>query len=315
MAVPAYPHVYGLWTNKGGVGKTTMSYHLASTYAELFPDKVVVAIDMCPQANLSSTLLTNASVYDLTEYVLVPLLLLRCSANVVRLATLVQASSLATKLANHVRRESDREVVVFIDTNPALSIYTHIALVAMSELIIPVNADCFSMEAVTNMFRLLYGMYPSSGRVVAAYERTMFGFKARDHDIPVPKITAIVHNKTPVTKEAGAAGGGFQRPKVYRELANSHAGLLFDGYKRAADLDELDRVFFPRAGGPFNEGDMLVMMKTIFGDEVMNAADAAAVQRMEVLAAPARLAGDANDAAQGGVAGSDGADDEDDDGI
>lgn len=61
MAVPAYPHVYGLWTNKGGVGKTTMSYHLASTYAELFPDKVVVAIDMCPQANLSSTLLTNAS--------------------------------------------------------------------------------------------------------------------------------------------------------------------------------------------------------------------------------------------------------------
>lgn len=61
--------------------------------------------------------------------------------------------------------------------------------------------------------------------------------------------------------------------------------------------------------------DMLVMMKTIFGDEVMNAADAAAVQRMEVLAAPARLAGDANDAAQGGVAGSDGADDEDDDGI
>lgn len=50
------------------------------------------------------------------------------------------------KLANHVRRESNREVVVFIDTNPALSIYTHIALVAMSELIIPVNADCFSME-------------------------------------------------------------------------------------------------------------------------------------------------------------------------
>jgi hypothetical protein len=56
-----YPNVYGLWTNKGGVGKTTLSYHLATTYAKLFPNKVVVAIDMCPQANLSSTLLTNAS--------------------------------------------------------------------------------------------------------------------------------------------------------------------------------------------------------------------------------------------------------------
>lgn len=47
----AYPPVYGLWTNKGGVGKTTLTYHLATTYAELFPDKDVVVIDMCPQAN------------------------------------------------------------------------------------------------------------------------------------------------------------------------------------------------------------------------------------------------------------------------
>lgn len=54
-----YPTVYGLWTNQGGVGKTTLTFHLATTYAKLFPDKVVVAIDMCPQANLSNTLLTS----------------------------------------------------------------------------------------------------------------------------------------------------------------------------------------------------------------------------------------------------------------
>jgi cellulose biosynthesis protein BcsQ len=57
----AYPTVYGLWTNKGGVGKTTLTYHLATSYAELFPDKIVVAIDMCPQSNLSSTLLTQTT--------------------------------------------------------------------------------------------------------------------------------------------------------------------------------------------------------------------------------------------------------------
>jgi hypothetical protein len=45
------------------------------------------------------------------------------------------------------------------------------------------------------MFRLLYGMYPSHGTVAAAYERTMFGFRAKEFNIPVPKITAIVHNK------------------------------------------------------------------------------------------------------------------------
>jgi cellulose biosynthesis protein BcsQ len=39
-----------------------------------------------------------------------------------------------------------KELVVFIDTNPALSIYTQIALVAMTHLIVPVNADAFSMQ-------------------------------------------------------------------------------------------------------------------------------------------------------------------------
>lgn len=54
----AYPTVYGLWTNKGGVGKTTLTFNLACSYAHLFPDHYVVAIDMCPQSNLSSTMLT-----------------------------------------------------------------------------------------------------------------------------------------------------------------------------------------------------------------------------------------------------------------
>lgn len=50
------------------------------------------------------------------------------------------------QLAKDVARGTGRELVVFIDTNPALSIYTQIALVAMTHLIIPVNADSFSMQ-------------------------------------------------------------------------------------------------------------------------------------------------------------------------
>ncbi len=49
----------GLWTNKGGVGKTTLTFHLSTTYAHLNPSKRVVVFDVCPQANLSSTLLTS----------------------------------------------------------------------------------------------------------------------------------------------------------------------------------------------------------------------------------------------------------------
>lgn len=50
---------YGLWANKGGVGKTTLCFHLSTAYAHLHPDEAVILVDMCPQANLSCTALTH----------------------------------------------------------------------------------------------------------------------------------------------------------------------------------------------------------------------------------------------------------------
>ena len=52
---------YAVWNNKGGVGKTFLSFILASEYAKLHPSKMVVLIDMCPQANLSEILLGGNS--------------------------------------------------------------------------------------------------------------------------------------------------------------------------------------------------------------------------------------------------------------
>ena len=48
---------YALWNNKGGVGKTFLSFVLATEYAKANPDSHVVVIDMCPQANVSEILL------------------------------------------------------------------------------------------------------------------------------------------------------------------------------------------------------------------------------------------------------------------
>lgn len=48
---------YVMWNNKGGVGKSTITFHVASVYAEEHPDRDVVVIDMCPQANSSSMLM------------------------------------------------------------------------------------------------------------------------------------------------------------------------------------------------------------------------------------------------------------------
>jgi cellulose biosynthesis protein BcsQ len=47
---------YAVWNNKGGVGKSTITFHLASRYAEENPDKNVLVIDLCPQSNASMML-------------------------------------------------------------------------------------------------------------------------------------------------------------------------------------------------------------------------------------------------------------------
>lgn len=48
---------YALWNNKGGVGKTFLTFAFATEYARKNPDSLVVVIDMCPQANISEVLL------------------------------------------------------------------------------------------------------------------------------------------------------------------------------------------------------------------------------------------------------------------
>jgi len=49
--------IYALWNNKGGVGKSYLTFQIASEYARTHPEKKILVIDMCPQANASGMLL------------------------------------------------------------------------------------------------------------------------------------------------------------------------------------------------------------------------------------------------------------------
>ena len=49
--------IYGTWNNKGGTGKTTLSFQMICYYANNHPSKKILAFDVCPQANLSELLL------------------------------------------------------------------------------------------------------------------------------------------------------------------------------------------------------------------------------------------------------------------
>lgn len=49
--------IYAVWNNKGGVGKSYLTFQIACEYARQNPAKRVLVVDMCPQANSSSMLL------------------------------------------------------------------------------------------------------------------------------------------------------------------------------------------------------------------------------------------------------------------
>lgn len=53
---------YAFWNNKGGVGKSFLAFVAATEYAHAYPETDVYVIDLCPQANLSETLLVNPAV-------------------------------------------------------------------------------------------------------------------------------------------------------------------------------------------------------------------------------------------------------------
>ncbi len=48
---------YAIWNNKGGVGKTFVTFITACEYARQHPEKQVIIVDMCPQANVSEVVL------------------------------------------------------------------------------------------------------------------------------------------------------------------------------------------------------------------------------------------------------------------
>lgn len=48
---------YAFWNNKGGTGKTSLAFQSITRYAEKHSKKRVLAVDICPQANLSELML------------------------------------------------------------------------------------------------------------------------------------------------------------------------------------------------------------------------------------------------------------------
>ena len=246
---------YVTWNNKGGVGKTTLTFHMATHYALTHPLETVLVIDLCPQANVSSALLRGmGNVARLTyERKTVSFYLHQVSSSNGLLTVNLQAfltqvhgfnnrippnvyllcgdihletvaRSLEQKRNANLADDSawvfitssvryfieghftpgvacqpgdNRGWVVFIDTNPSFSVYTEIALLAAQRLIIPVNADDFSREALKSLLHLIYGIAEAElPPEFKLYDHKLtFSYKSKMNGLRLPLIYLLIQNR------------------------------------------------------------------------------------------------------------------------
>ena len=162
--------ILGVVNQKGGVGKTTTAINLSACLA--LEGLRVLLVDCDPQANATSGIGVQRddnrhSIYDVLvgdavpEQVILPteietLFLLPGSKNLtganVELANAEEREGRLRKALDTVRESYD---LVILDCPPALDLLTLNVLVAAQSLIVPMQAEYFALEGVTELLSTL----------------------------------------------------------------------------------------------------------------------------------------------------------------
>eukprot|EP00325_Prymnesiales_sp_UTEX-LB-985_P026699 CAMPEP_0174719260 /NCGR_PEP_ID=MMETSP1094-20130205/30871_1 /TAXON_ID=156173 /ORGANISM="Chrysochromulina brevifilum, Strain UTEX LB 985" /LENGTH=485 /DNA_ID=CAMNT_0015919531 /DNA_START=60 /DNA_END=1517 /DNA_ORIENTATION=+ len=117
-------------------------------------------------------------------------------------------------------------VTVFIDCNPSMNFFTELGMCTAKKLVVPVNADDFSLAAVKNMFYSIYGMYQVGGNM-AAYEKKMFHSVAKGDatKVELPKVHAIIHNRSSMW--------GKKQATCFAAMSKEQANVMYKAYDDA----------------------------------------------------------------------------------
>lgn len=186
--------IISFFNNKGGVGKTTLVYHLAYMFSEL--GKKVVVVDLDPQSNLTSMFLTDDRIQEIWEDedegtlldAMKPLLegtgdikkpfLEKINTNLCLIAgdlglsgvedelslqwngclnsnvsTQTRSFKVVTafyRIAKLAGEKQNADIVLF-DVGPNLGALNRCVLVSTDCVVIPMGADLFSLQGLTNL--------------------------------------------------------------------------------------------------------------------------------------------------------------------
>jgi chromosome partitioning protein len=157
--------IYALANQKGGVGKTTTAINLAACLAEAGQRSLVVDLD--PQANATSGLGMRAnghSSYDLLDGA--PLSELTRHTAFANLDLVPSKPELAGAVVELARRDDGERYLaealasgtseydfVFLDCPPSLGPLTVNALAAADRVLVPVQAEFFALEGLTQLMQ------------------------------------------------------------------------------------------------------------------------------------------------------------------
>jgi chromosome partitioning protein len=216
---PAHRRVLAVANQKGGVGKTTSTVNLAAALAQ--HGLRVLVLDLDPQGNASTAFSIDhhagiSSIYDvliggesLAEVaVAVPALPgLRCCPATIDLAgaeiELVSVVARELRLQRALATVEDVDYIL-IDCPPSLGLLTLNAMVAASEVLIPIQCEFYALEGLSQLVSnielvkshlnpqlhistILLTMYDARTRLadqVAAEVRDHFGEKVLESVIP-----------------------------------------------------------------------------------------------------------------------------------
>ena len=264
-----------IWNYKGGVGKTTLTYHMATEYARSHPFETVLVIDLSPQPNASLALLgsqnfnalnvlmsqektisfylhlVNSGWFPYPENYLthvsffnnkipknIKLLcgdiylemvgrVLEQTTNAFNLGLWGHVTTLMRHFIEGVQNSMSRigaynDLVVFIDTSPSFSVLTEMALLAAERLIIPVNADDFSQEALKAVLYLVYGIVIDHYKMPVQFKfysaPLTFNDKARMLNLRLPKIHLVINNRVTMYASSPAKAFGLMGDSILQVL-------------------------------------------------------------------------------------------------
>ena len=175
-APPQAPRIIAIANQKGGVGKTTTAINLAAAFAEM--DRRVLVIDLDPQGNASTGLGAanrHFTSYDLLiEGVALPEVIQAtrhkgidlCPANTdLSSADIAMAATegRTTLLRNALRTEDiDDYDYILIDCPPSLSLLTLNAMVAAHAILVPLQAEFFALEGLSQLMLTLRSIRDSA---------------------------------------------------------------------------------------------------------------------------------------------------------